>query len=98
MQILGWIGFALGVIFSAVDAYLTAMILNRGGKEKNPVLRWCIKTFGSTLGLGVPKLASVAVVAWAIYSFPQLWWSGPAMAVAFGYISKRNYYVLTLLK
>lgn len=92
-----WLGFALGVVFSAVDAFLTAMILDVGGREKNAVLRWFIERMGTTIGLGFPKLISALFTAWVLYNFVEFFWVGWAYAVIFGYISWRNFYVWKLL-
>lgn len=94
-MILGWAGFALGAGFSFLDAVLTGMVLAKGGREKNFVLRWLMNKVGIIPGLGIPKLLSAAFCAWAISQ--GVWVVGPAMLVAFGYICKRNYEVLRIL-
>jgi len=92
-----WIGVALMVILSAVDAVLTALILDEGGKEKNPVIRWLIGRFGNVPGLVIPKLLSVAAISYIVYTQPDFKWVGWAAAGAFGYISWKNYNLLTAL-
>ena len=90
LTIVAWVGFGIGVILSILDAILTAMILDAGGKEKNLILRWFIKKMGTTIGLGFPKLISAVFVAFCVYNFVEFWWVGWVYAVIFGYISWRN--------
>lgn len=94
---LKWVGFGIGVLLSIVDAILTAMILDAGGKEKNIILRWFIEKMGTTIGLGFPKLVSAVFVGFCVFNFIEFWWLGWAYAVIFGYISWRNLYVWKLL-
>lgn len=97
MSIIAWVGLILGSVFSLVDAILTAMILDEGGKEKNVLLRFLIGRFGTTLGLGVPKLISMVVVGYIIMTYPEWWFLGPIYLGIFAYISWRNFNLLRVL-
>jgi Domain of unknown function (DUF5658) len=58
--------FSVFALTQALDVYTTWVILRAGGTEDNPIMAWCIKTFGLLAGLVVPK---VALVAWVGYVF-----------------------------
>lgn len=56
------------LIFAALqvaDSVLTVLVINGGGREMNPVMRWLMERFGMIPALAVFKGAVIAYLAWA---------------------------------
>ena len=47
----------------AVDVTLTALVLRKGGRELNPIMRWFMARLGMIPGLAVPKVIALGVLA-----------------------------------
>ena len=56
------------LIFAALqvaDSVLTVLVINGGGRELNPVMRWLMDRLGVAPALAVAKAAAIAYLAWA---------------------------------
>ena len=64
--------FALLVALNVADVLLTLAILQRGGREVNPVMRWCIEQVGPRAGLTFPKAVLLAVLWVVLHAHPGM--------------------------
>jgi hypothetical protein len=64
---------AILLTFMAADVFITNAIINKGGKELNPVVRWFMDTFGAWWFL--PKIF-VTACAIAIFAYINLYTFG----------------------
>lgn len=79
-------------VASLADAWTTQRVLGSGGRELNPVMRWCIETFG--VGWLVPKLAPAAVAVWLAWQHPhdlRFAIACGVMAFVYGLVAMHNY-------
>ena len=85
---------ALNILAQLTDWHSTKIVLDKGGKELNPVVRWIISKVGMK-GLAVVKVTAIA--GFAAIAYPQEW---PLILtlVAFGAISIRNYRIGSKMK
>lgn len=60
------------VLTQAADASLTALILNRGGRELNPIMRWAMGRIGMTPALVAMKIA-ICVLVYLALPFLPIW-------------------------
>ena len=63
-----YLALALFVALQVADIVTTLPILNSGGRELNPVVKWFIVRLGPVSGLVAIKLLSSAVLVWAVCS------------------------------
>lgn len=66
--------FIVIVALQAADGFLTWRILQGGGRELNPVMRFFIDRLGLVPGLAAPKLVLVVLVFLYLLQFPALLW------------------------
>lgn len=55
------------LIFAALqvaDSVLTVLVINGGGRELNPVMRWLMERLGMIPALAVFKALAIAYLAW----------------------------------
>ena len=59
------IALAIFAALQVADVTLTTLILRRGGRELNPVMRWLMDKVGVIPAMAVTKALLVAYFAWA---------------------------------
>lgn len=47
----------------AVDVTLTVLVLRKGGRELNPIMRWFMDRLGMIPGLAAPKVIAIGIIA-----------------------------------
>lgn len=73
--------FALFAVLQFLDYELTSGLLQRGGRELNPVVRWMMERFGQQQGLMLAKLAALGVGAFLAYTGSA--WALAALCVVY---------------
>lgn len=63
-----YLALALFAALQVADIATTLLILNNGGRELNPVVKWFIDRLGPVSGLVTIKLLFGAVLGWAVCS------------------------------
>ena len=82
---------------SALDYWLTARVIEAGGTELNPLLRFSLDKFGFE-GMVFVKLLSLGLVFAATLLYPQMLWVNVALCVVYAVICINNYKVLQAQK
>ena len=84
------------IALQAADLATTLVVLQRGGKELNPVARWFIVKLGPLFGLSLLKLAAIAVMVWAAPT-PGVDYVFAALCGAYVFVVANNVRVLRRL-
>jgi hypothetical protein len=90
------LAFAAFVAFNVLDAGLTLNILKRGGRERNPLLRWLSTRLSPLSAMVLLKGAAIIAVGYFLNSLPV-----PlvvAFALAYLVVCLRNALVLRGMK
>lgn len=79
----------------AGDILTTIKILNAGGRELNPLLRWLFKRFPYVPAIVGAKLLVTAPVAYIVLAYPELWSVPAAGCVVLSIVLVNNLLVLS---
>lgn len=84
-----YILIAIIAALQLADAILTVRILNQGGREHNPVLRWVFERVGTIPTLAVVKLVFIAILVAVVPYLPV--WAYAAVAAVYIAIVAYNF-------
>lgn len=76
------IGFVVLAILNILDAALTVVILDRGGRERNPPLAWLMTRLGIIPALALVKLLALTIVGAFLAELGMLLWAFVAVYAA----------------
>jgi len=80
------------IVLQVVDGATTAVILARGGRELNPLVRFFIEKIGERTALAAVK--TLAIVLFCVIYDPSPWWVLAALCALYVVICLRNVWVL----
>jgi len=80
------------VLLGLADVVTTALVLDRGGKEANPLMRWLMDKLGN--GWMVVKLALHIFVAALVWEIPAFLYGGFVFVALYALIVGNNFRVL----
>jgi len=88
MQYLSYLLLGLVVALQAADAYLTWRIIQGGGRELNPVVRFLITKAGTAPGLAIDKVFVVVMAGLFLLELPLVLL---AIAVLYAWVVWHNW-------
>lgn len=69
METWSWIVFSIIALLQAVDVYTTKRILDRGGREQNPIMVVVMSRMGAMRTLVVTKVVTLAFLCAGVLAF-----------------------------
>ena len=82
---------SLLIILQYFDGLTTYRLLSRGGRELNPVVRWCINRFGLAGGLVLVKGNIALLLAWTSLVGIMPWWVLAVLCVLYVFVVVHNF-------
>jgi len=83
------------ILMQVADAASTYFILNKGGRELNPLMDKLFQKVGVKMGLGVSKGLAIVIIILA-YTYTPIWLLGSLSALYALIIANNTYHVVKI--